>query len=350
MERKISVDAYHHILCAEPPAFIDQFADLYLLQRLSGVGLLCGTDWTPLYHNSFFYSRLEHSIGVALIVWNFTHDKKQTLAGLLHDVSTPAFSHVNDFRNGDALTQESTENTNPDIIVQDVELGANLNRAGIYSTEVNDYHRFPVADNELPHLSADRLEYMYPSGAALDGSWTLSEIEKNYKAITVMKNENGEDELGFVSEEEALVYTKKFCSISLILQRNENKLTMQLMADILSRAVTLGIIDERDLFTMSEEQLMERFTRAVEEEIDDQFSKLFRTFRGMTNVFHSDVAQPDSYCVSLDVKKRYVDPLVKIGGAEGQVKRLSTISKEAADCIQAFLSYQDTKYGCVRWL
>src|SRR5574344_2947514 len=178
--QKFTKEAYHHILCADEPAFIARYAQLYLLQRLDGVGLLCGTDWTPLYQNSFFYSRLDHSFGTALLVWNFTHDKKQTLSGLLHDVSTPSFSHVNDFRNGDALTQESTENTNAQIIVQDVELGAQLNHSGIYSTEVNDYHRFSVADNELPQLSADRLEYMCPSGAALDGSWTIADVEKNY--------------------------------------------------------------------------------------------------------------------------------------------------------------------------
>ena len=59
--------------------------------------------------NRFFYSNLEHSIGVALIVWNFTKDKKQTLAGLFHDISTPVFKHCIDFLNGDYETQESTE-------------------------------------------------------------------------------------------------------------------------------------------------------------------------------------------------------------------------------------------------
>ena len=108
----LSIRAYHRILSPESPDFIDDYIRLPILQRLSGVGLLCGTDWTPLYRNRFYYSRFDHSVGVALILWHFTHDKIQTLAGLLHDVSTPAFSHVADFRNGDALTQESTESIN----------------------------------------------------------------------------------------------------------------------------------------------------------------------------------------------------------------------------------------------
>src|SRR5574344_2488412 len=183
-----NIEEYHHILCAEQPSFIKQYVNLYLLQRLDGVGLLCGTDWTPLYQNSFFYSRLDHSIGTALIVWNFTHDKKQTLAALLHDVSTPAFSHVSDFRNGDVLKQESTEDANARMIVADRNLNRYLREDGIDVQLVSDYHRYPIADNEIPQLSADRLEYMFPSGMALDGSWAMEEIRRCYNDLTILKN------------------------------------------------------------------------------------------------------------------------------------------------------------------
>ena len=93
-----SVKKYHSILCSDFPDFLDEYIQLPFLQRLEGVGLLCGTDWTKLFHNRFYYSRLNHSVGTALITWNFTHSKKQSIASLLHDISTPAFSHVNDFR------------------------------------------------------------------------------------------------------------------------------------------------------------------------------------------------------------------------------------------------------------
>ena len=107
---------YHKLLCTEYPSWLDDYIALPCLQRLGGVGLLCGTDWTSLYNNRFFYSRLDHSIGTALITWNFTHDKKQTLSGLFHDIATPVFKHCIDFMNGDAETQESTEERTTDII------------------------------------------------------------------------------------------------------------------------------------------------------------------------------------------------------------------------------------------
>lgn len=71
MAREI-INAYYEILSKDFPAFLHPYLELPLLRRLEGVGLLCGTDWTSLYNNRFFYSRLDHSIGVALIIWNFT--------------------------------------------------------------------------------------------------------------------------------------------------------------------------------------------------------------------------------------------------------------------------------------
>lgn len=347
---KFDIQKYHSILCDDVPHFIYNYASLNILSRLDGVGLLCGTDWTPLYKNRFYYSRLNHSIGTALIVWNFTHDKKQTLAALLHDVSTPAFSHANDFRNGDALKQESTEALNQYMIVQDIELGALLNSEGLYSTEVKDYHKFPVADNDMPRLSADRLEYMFPSGAALDESWTMEEIEKCYKTIRVLRDENGVDELGFVDEQQALLYTQKFLHISLILQHNENKLTLNMMGDIIKRAIELGVINENDLYRMSEEQLLERFTFASEQYIDEEFMELYSTFRSMKKIIHSNKPVDNAYNVSLDVKQRYIDPLVLVDEKSGKTERISKINKTAADAIKDFFAYKDTKYGSVKYI
>ncbi len=253
------ISQYFEILCPpdDYPPFLDRYIQLPVMQRLAGVGLLCGTDWTPLYRNRFYYSRLDHSKGVALIVWHFTHDKAQTIAGLLHDISTPVFSHVSDFRKGDALTQTATEEPTARIIRGDAELGRLLAEDGLSAEQVEDYHIYPIADNEIPQLSADRLEYMFPSGMALDGSWTMEEIRRCYNDITVLKNEDGQDELGFRTLEVAELYCEHFCMIGHILQLNENKLTLHMLGQIMNQAVELGFLHEPDFMTKSEAQIME---------------------------------------------------------------------------------------------
>ena len=312
---------YHRILCKKTPDFLSKYISLPILKRLEGVGLLCGTDWTPLFHNSFFYSRLDHSIGTALIVWNFTKDKKQTIAALLHDVSTPAFSHVSDFKNGDALTQSSTENLNAQLIENDSELLEFLKHDGINVAEVNDYHIYPVADNEIPGLSADRLEYMYPSGAALDSIWALNEIESSYNHINILKNEKGIPELGFLEEDECLIYTKKFIQTSMILQRNEDKIAMQLMADILTLAEESKIIKPSELFAFSEKELIEIFTKSAKANPSWKFSKYFRTFRRIKKIFRSENEIKGFYSVDLQVKRRYINPLVKTKTAQKEFQK-----------------------------
>ena len=353
-KKSFDIEEYYKILCPEFPNFLKKYIELPIMQRLSGIGLLCGTDWTSLYKNRFFYSRLEHSVGVALIIWNFTKDKTQTIAGLLHDVSTTVFSHVSDFRKGDALTQTSTEEPTTKMILSDSALCKLLESDGIEPKYVVDYHIYPIADNEIPFLSADRLEYMYPSGLALDGSWTFEEIAKTYNNLTILKNEENKDELGFKTIEMAELYCKKFCMIGHILQLNENKLSLQLLSQIMSKAVELNVLQEEDFMTLSESKIIEKIESFISKKTlsmeEQKFATMYNTFRKMTKVEHTNQKLPEEkyFCVSLKVKQRYINPLVKVGANSQQAKRLSEVSDFANKLIKDFLEYEDTKFGCVK--
>ena len=353
-EKSFNIEEYYKILCPEFPNFLKKYIELPIMQRLSGIGLLCGTDWTSLYKNRFFYSRLDHSVGVALIIWNFTKDKTQTIAGLLHDVSTTVFSHVSDFRKGDALTQTSTEEPTTKMILSDSALCKLMESDGIEPKDVVDYHIYPIADNEIPSLSADRLEYMYPSGLALDGSWTFEEIAKTYNNLTILKNEENKDELGFKTIEMAELYCKKFCMIGHILQLNENKLCLQLLSQIMSKAVELNVLQEEDFMTLSESKIIEKIESFISKKTlsleEQKFATMYNTFRKMTKVEHTNQKLPEDeyFCVSLKVKQRYINPLVKVGTNSQQAKRLSEVSDFANKLIKDFLEYEDTKFGCVK--
>ena len=353
-EKSFDIEEYYKILCPEFPNFLKKYIELPIMQRLSGIGLLCGTDWTSLYKNRFFYSRLDHSVGVALIIWNFTKDKTQAIAGLLHDVSTTVFSHVSDFRKGDALTQTSTEEPTTKMILSDSALCKLLESDGIEPKDVVDYHIYPIADNEIPSLSADRLEYMYPSGLALDGSWTFEEIAKTYNDLIILKNEENKEELGFKTIEMAELYCKKFCMIGHILQLNENKLCLQLLSQIMSKAVELDVLQEEDFMTLSESKIIEKIEYFISKKTlsleEQKFATMYNTFRKMTKVEHTNQKLPEDkyFCVSLKVKQRYINPLVKVGSNSQQAKRLSEVSDFANKLIKDFLEYEDTKFGCVR--
>ena len=140
---------------------------------------------------------MDHSVAVALIVWHFTHDKKQTLSGLFHDIATPAFKHCVDFLNGDYMTQESTEDLTTNIIKNSKEIMKLLDRDNIDVSEIDNYHMYPIADNDTPKLSADRLEYSLSNALFTYELLDLDAIAKIYNDIEIEKNEEGEVELGF---------------------------------------------------------------------------------------------------------------------------------------------------------
>ncbi len=379
---KYDISEYFEILCPREdwPDFLDRYIELPVMQRLSGVGLLCGTDWTPLYKNRFYYSRLDHSKGVALIVWHFTHDKAQTIAGLLHDISTPVFSHVSDFRKGDALTQTATEEPTARIIRGDAELGRLLAEDGLTVEQVEDYHIYPIADNEIPQLSADRLEYMFPSGMALDGSWTMEEIRLCYNDLTILKNEDGYDELGFRTLETAELYCEHFCMIGHILQLNENKLTLQMLGQIMNMAEKAGVLNEKDFMTLSETEVIEKLDSVVEcpqsgciettvnhdtaktstvisirpsDYSITVLARMYKTFRTMTKIEHTNEPLPEReyFCVNLQVKQRFINPLTVVEYPRSgciETARLSEVSEKARRIINDFKSFSDTPYGCVK--
>ena len=363
---------YHMFLSKEFPEFLNKYLSIPILVRLKNVGLLCGTDWTPFFSNNIFYSRFEHSIGVALIIWNFTKDKAQTIAGLLHDVSTPAFSHVHDFRKGDSLTQTETEKDNFSILKSSAELLECLKQDGLSLEQVSDYHKYPIADNEVPALSADRLEYMFPSGIALKGNWSLKksfslrEVKKIYNDIVICKNESNIIELGFKTKSIAELYTKRITDIGLFLQKNEDKMALQFLAEILNMAIDLNVLSEKDLFELSEKQIIDFLDNLVKENPHAKLKDLqpdknsieklciyFKTFRTFKKIVRSDKPLENHYCINLKVKKRYINPLVmtkeKCNGFFIS-RRITELSEKAKKQIDFFLNFADSEFACVKLL
>lgn len=125
------VREYFNILSSEFPEWLLEYIDTPEMERIGKISMSCGTDYSKCFNVRYWYSNLDHSVGVALIIWHFTHDKKQTLAGLFHDIATPVFKHCIDFMNGDTEKQESTEERTSDIIKNSSKIMSLLDRDGI---------------------------------------------------------------------------------------------------------------------------------------------------------------------------------------------------------------------------
>lgn len=114
--------------------------------------------------------------------------KRETLSGLFHDIATPAFKHCIDFLNGDYVTQESTEDLTTTIISNSKEIMGLLKRDNITLERVDNYHIYPIADNDTPRLSSDRLEYSLSNGLFTYELKDFNSIKEMYQDIVIGKN------------------------------------------------------------------------------------------------------------------------------------------------------------------
>ena len=332
------IKEYYKILSEDFPEFLVEYIETPRMQKQDGISVSCGTYYAKMHEVGLWYSSLDHSIAVALVVWHFTHDKKQTLSALFHDIATPAFKHCIDFMNGDHEKQESTEDLTRTLITESKEIMALLERDGISIDEVADYHIYPIADNDTPMLSADRLEYTLSNGLGqVKKIWDLDEVKRIYDNITVITKEDGTPEMCFKDKELAERFVEVMSQLSVLYMDDRRRFSMQFLADIMKRMSSIGIISVSDLYELSEEEVITK----IKECDSFNISECFKKWSEADNIKTSDEPITDKYSVHVKAKKRYIDPLVLT--EEGPV-RISEISPKAKEYINNCLSYTFDRY------
>lgn len=303
-------------LCAlynsEIPSFLDPYLDSASMQRLKGIDMNCGMNFTsfPFFHALEPYSRYDHSLGVALIVWHFTNDKTQTLSGLFHDISTPAFSHVVDFMKGDYIRQEANENETLSFIANDPVIMKNLIKDHISPESVSDYHQYPIADNDSPCLSADRLEYTCGDIADYHlGSY--EDIRDIYEDLIVTDNEKGVKEISFQNLTEAEKFTQFALTCGHVYSCKEDRYAMDRLSDLLKACLQDHTLSNQDLYA-SETEVIRKICHSPHRKEWDRFSSLSRV--DIEPEKRNDTRQ-------VHVKKRFIDPYVF---NRGRVSELNT--------------------------
>ena len=285
----------------EIPEFLREFAQTPPMERLKNIGMNCGCEYTqfPRFAEIGPYSRYDHSLGVALIVWHFTGDRAQAVAGLFHDVTTPVFAHVVDFLNGDHLHQESTEAGVAACLEASPEVMALLRRHELTVEQVCDYHRYPIADNDSPALSADRLEYTM--GNLLNyGFADLETICGFYNDLTVGEDERGQSELVFRTAETAAVFTSSALKNAHVYVADEDRFAMQTLANLLWFALEQDVLERADLHT-TEPPVIRKL------EGDAACRVLWQKFCGYSKILRSGEAAEGR--LQINAKKRWIDPI-----------------------------------------
>lgn len=125
------------------------------VQRLKRIAQYGVPDEYYVFKN---FSRYEHSIGVMLLVRKLGASPEEQAAGLLHDVSHTAFSHVVDWLLGSGEKEDHQDKIHAEIFLNS-ELPEILKKHGFDHKKISDYKNFPLVDQPTPKLCADRIDY-----------------------------------------------------------------------------------------------------------------------------------------------------------------------------------------------
>jgi HD superfamily phosphohydrolase len=283
------------------PDFLNKYLELRIMKRLKKVGYFCGMDYgsKEVYDFNYLISRYDHSLSTALLTWRFTNNKKETIAALFHDISTPCFSHVIDYMNKDYETQESTEEKTEIILRSSKKLKDLLKDDNLKINDITDFKSFTIVDNNRPKLCADRIDGIILTSLGWTKMLTMEEIPNIINNIEVQKNENNELELGLKNIEVARLLCELNKKIDELCHSNEDNYMMELLAEITKYAIDKEYIDYENLYKYTEEKVFK-----ILNSIDDNGLQL------MLNLFKS---------VSLDqitqkdlpkIKRRLINPLV----------------------------------------
>lgn len=309
----------------EIPVFLIPFMETKAMQRLNHIGMNCGCEYTdfPFYHHIAGYSRYDHSVGVALIIWHFTQDKTQTIAGLLHDIATPAFAHVVDFLNHDYLNQVSTEHLTESMIAESKDFMNLLHKHQLSLEDVKDYHTYPIADNYTPQLSADRLEYTL--GNLLNyGFSTIDELRTYYNDIRIGYNEYGIEELTFQTPLILAQFSYSMLKTSKSYVSDEDRFAMQRLAELLRTALHRQIISFEDLYR-DEPYVIEKLNA------DIQCAEMWKCFTACRQIQKSHIKPETDTWYQVEAKKRYINGLCSCG------KRAAQLFPDFNQSLQNFL-------------
>ncbi len=154
MKKILLRDQLYGTSSIQSPVIIEliRSAPMQRLKKISQYGL------PPEYYHLKSFSRFEHSIGVMLLLRKFGATGEEQIAGLLHDVSHTAFSHLVDWFVGSGDKEDFQDKQHKKFILRS-EIATILKKHKYNPKRIVEYYHFTLLEQPLPHLCADRLDY-----------------------------------------------------------------------------------------------------------------------------------------------------------------------------------------------
>ncbi len=250
-------------------------------------------------------NRKVHSQGVFVLLRRFGASLNEQIAGLLHDVSHSAFSHTIDYIKNDLENQkvQGEQDRIHNQFVKNSSLAQILQKYGYDVDYILDDSNFPLKENELPDICADRLDYALRQ-AYIFGMLNLEQIHEVVDGLDV---HNGS--FVFKNQNSAHLYADTFCRLNDACWSGITSAIMYAFsAKMFRRAIECGVVELADFYKFDDNYIMAKINDSLaQDEVLNHYHAILEL--SPDNFVCTDNAQIEP----VFLKSRVVNPPVLVG-------------------------------------
>ncbi len=311
---------------------IEQVIASPVMQRMKDIAVAGPTFYLGMVPD---YSRYNHSIGVWwLLKTKACADKKEQLAGLLHDTSHTVFSHLGDIVFGKGDGDKSYQDTiHLWFLSHYQDLITLLDAQGLMLEQMDpDHPDYRALEQPLPDLCADRIEYNLHTGIV------FGRISKE-DACAVIDALDYQDGFWFFTDQDK---AKQFAQLPLHFTKHiwgghENMFVYYCFGQAVAHALKTGLLSHEIMHFGGDTQVMDIVRNAQDPVIKYWFARAADYKNQYTVVDYGKGT------INSRPKCRAVDPFVRQD--DGTYARLSEIDDEFAQELYDLKEWCKIGYG-----
>ena len=263
------------------------------------------------------YTRYDHSLGVFAVLRLKGAPLDEQIAGLLHDVSHTAFSHVGDWVFGKEFQDQDYQSTIQKLYLTNTGIAAILAKYGYQVEQIAmSEGKFLMLDRSLPDLCADRIDYNI-QGAFYQKMLSYEECQA---AVRDLSYSNGRWVLANKD------IASKLARFSLFMTEDcwgsaNNYVMSRWLADAILRGMKLGVISWNDLHFGVDQDIWDALSAS-----DDPIIKTKMHMLANPTEYYQFVS-PEEATVQARFRCRGIDPWIQSGD---KTVRLTSVDPELA--------------------
>ncbi len=305
------IETFYGIVDVEEPVILE-LIDSPAFQRLKEVHQY-GVSFYTTHKEEF--TRYSHSLGVFYLLKANNRPLNEQIAGLLHDVSHTAFSHVGDWVFNKEFAEIDYQNSIHEVFLEETGLVTILKKYNINPKDILPEEKTaPALEKPRPNASADRLDY------SIQGGYHQNFLTKE-EAIEIF-NDCKYIENRWICTKPALM--SKVIKFTLFMTETcfsspQNYLSSRWLADAIIKALEIHLISKDEFHFGTDNVIWNKLISSTDPYIESKMQMVLNA----KNLFK--LVDPSEADMIVNAKFWGFDPWVEI---DGKIVRLTTINKE----------------------